>query len=402
MIKKIHHRDTVTQSSEQRLSISSLCLCVSVVGLLALPGCSALLPPRQEVIEKRQEPVSQIAADPALFTQADQAGGADYQVQRGDTLYSLARRHNTTPAKLAGMNNLPPGAGLKLGQRLRVPGDGAAAPVQFASAGEAPVPQAAPRIAVAQAELAPPAPKPVVQTVALTDAQPYTPPQSGRLIPAPRRAQLEPSLDQASVPAVDESVELSAGPALEEEAPAIAEPVTAKPQAPKAVAPKTEAPQQTAEAKPAERVPDPPARAGSGFIRPVEGRTLVGYGKQPGGLNNDGINVAAARGTTVKAADNGVVVYAGNELRGYGNMLLISHAGGWMTAYAHLDSMNVVRGDKVRRGQRIGAVGSTGNVTSPQLHFEIRRGKQPVDPEEQLAASAPQAAVRPPPVGAAR
>jgi murein DD-endopeptidase MepM/ murein hydrolase activator NlpD len=73
-----------------------------------------------------------------------------------------------------------------------------------------------------------------------------------------------------------------------------------------------------------------------------------------------------------------------------------------MTVYAHLDSMGVARGDKIARGQRIGAVGMTGNVTSPQLHFEIRKGKQPVDPEPQLAAGAPQAAARPPPVGAAR
>ena len=137
-------------------------------------------------------------------------------------------------------------------------------------------------------------------------------------------------------------------------------------------------------------------------MRPVEGRTLVGYGKQAGGLRNDGINIAASLGTPVKAADNGVVVYAGNELRGFGNLLLIGHDGGWMTAYAHLDSMGVARGDKIARGQRIGTVGMTGNVTAPQLHFEIRKGKQPVDPEQQLAAGAPQAALRPPPVGAAR
>jgi murein DD-endopeptidase MepM/ murein hydrolase activator NlpD len=149
-------------------------------------------------------------------------------------------------------------------------------------------------------------------------------------------------------------------------------------------------------------VPDPPARSASGFLRPLEGRVLASFGAQPGGLRNDGINIAATRGAPVRAAENGVVVYAGNELRGFGNLLLISHDGGWMTVYAHLDSMGVARGDKIARGQRIGAVGMTGNVTSPQLHFEIRKGKQPVDPEPQLAAGAPQAAARPPPVGAAR
>jgi murein DD-endopeptidase MepM/ murein hydrolase activator NlpD len=87
----------------------------------------------------------------------------------------------------------------------------------------------------------------------------------------------------------------------------------------------------------------------------------------------------------VQAADGGIVAYTGNELRGYGNLILVKHANGWISAYAHCDSILVKRGEKVGRGQLIARVGSTGNVSEPQLHFELRRGQQAVDPREFLA-----------------
>jgi len=111
------------------------------------------------------------------------------------------------------------------------------------------------------------------------------------------------------------------------------------------------------------------------------------YGPKGDGLNNDGINIAAPKGAPVFAAASGVVAYAGNEIRGFGNLLLIQHPGGWMTAYAHNDKLMVKRGDKVTQGQQISAVGATGNVASPQLHFEIRRGKRAVDPLDQLGSA---------------
>ena len=132
-------------------------------------------------------------------------------------------------------------------------------------------------------------------------------------------------------------------------------------------------------------VPRPPPRAGNKFHWPVNGRVILGYGPKADGLHNDGINIKAPRGAPVRAAENGVVAYAGNELRGFGNLVLIKHAGGWVTAYAHTDQILVRRGDKVRRGQTIGRVGSTGNVASPQLHFEVRKGTQAVDPTRLLA-----------------
>ena len=111
---------------------------------------------------------------------------------------------------------------------------------------------------------------------------------------------------------------------------------------------------------------------------------MSSYGALPGGAQNDGINIAAAEGTPVLAADDGEVAYAGNELRGFGNLVLVKHANGWMSAYAHNEKLLVKRQDKVKRGQAIARVGSTGAVGEPQLHFELRKGTRALDPTEYL------------------
>ncbi|MBM3582541.1 MAG: M23 family metallopeptidase, partial [Alphaproteobacteria bacterium] len=104
-------------------------------------------------------------------------------------------------------------------------------------------------------------------------------------------------------------------------------------------------------------------------------------------LRNDGINIAAPKGAPIRAAESGTVAYAGNELRGFGNLLLIRHANGLVTAYAHADEILVKRGDTVSRGQIVARVGNTGGVPSPQLHFEVRQGRRAVDPEPYLGKS---------------
>jgi murein DD-endopeptidase MepM/ murein hydrolase activator NlpD len=131
-------------------------------------------------------------------------------------------------------------------------------------------------------------------------------------------------------------------------------------------------------------VPKPPPLSSRKFLLPVRGRLLSRFGPKGRGLRNDGVNIAAPRGTPVRAAENGIVVYSGNALLGFGNMVLVRHANGYMTAYAHNESISVARGETVRRGQVIATVGSTGNVASPQLHFEIRKGKRAVDPKKFL------------------
>ncbi|WP_167730341.1 LysM peptidoglycan-binding domain-containing M23 family metallopeptidase [Terasakiella sp. SH-1] len=133
-------------------------------------------------------------------------------------------------------------------------------------------------------------------------------------------------------------------------------------------------------------IPKPPPRSSSRFAWPVDGRVISRFGAKRDGLRNDGINIAAKRGAPVKAAENGVVAYSGNELRGFGNMLLIKHSGGWITAYAHNEKLLVKRGQKVKKGQTIANVGSSGGVIRPQLHFEVRRGMNPVNPKKFLGS----------------
>jgi murein DD-endopeptidase MepM/ murein hydrolase activator NlpD len=127
-----------------------------------------------------------------------------------------------------------------------------------------------------------------------------------------------------------------------------------------------------------------PKRASSKFLRPVNGRILSNYGVKKNGLHNDGINISAPKGTPIRAAENGVVVYAGNELKGSGNLVLIRHENQWMTAYAHMDRISIKKGAVVRRGQSIGTVGTTGSVSKPQLHFEVRRGTEAINPKKYL------------------
>ncbi len=130
-----------------------------------------------------------------------------------------------------------------------------------------------------------------------------------------------------------------------------------------------------------------PTGAMPAFRWPVRGRVIAGFGSKPNGTQNDGINLAVPEGTPIKAADDGVVAYAGNELKGYGNLVLIRHSNGFVSAYAHASELMVKRGDTIKRGQVIAHAGQTGNVTSPQLHFEIRKGSTPVDPTQYLGGA---------------
>ena len=136
-------------------------------------------------------------------------------------------------------------------------------------------------------------------------------------------------------------------------------------------------------AKPVGAVSNPPGR--HAFIWPVAGPVLQAYGEDRSGLKNDGINISATKGTQIVASADGEVVYVGDELIGFGNLILIQHAEGYVTAYGHADRTLVREGQKVKQGQAIAEVGSTGLVTEPQVHFELRKGKTPVDPASRVA-----------------
>ncbi|HZB61800.1 MAG TPA: peptidoglycan DD-metalloendopeptidase family protein [Microvirga sp.] len=153
--------------------------------------------------------------------------------------------------------------------------------------------------------------------------------------------------------------------------------VTAQPVQPVAPAP---APQPEAAKAPVAE-PEQTASVSGDFRWPARGRVIAGFGANGG---NEGINIAVPEGTPVKAAEAGTVTYAGSEVKGYGNLVLIRHENGFVSAYAHNGSLSVKRGEQVKRGQVIATSGQTGNVTSPQLHFEIRKGATPVDPLKHL------------------
>jgi len=282
-------------------------------------------------------------------------------VRAGDTLSEIARAYRVDMRQLAAANDIRPPYAIRVGQRLRLPGhsDGSDGTVVAARA-----PQSAPS----------PAPAPVAPAAPgqpwSSDGNLHFPTSRSAVAAAPVGAGLPPV--PVPVPRPSSSVTVaSAAPPLP--------PVAASRSVP----------------SPGTAVLTPAPRAGARFLWPVEGQVIAGFGPVAGGLHNDGINIAAAVGTQIRAAENGVVVYAGNELRGFGNLLLIRHADDWTTAYAHADSLLVRRGDRVTRGQPIATVGQSGNVDQPQVHFEIRRGPRPVDPREQLAPARSSAVATP-------
>lgn len=145
--------------------------------------------------------------------------------------------------------------------------------------------------------------------------------------------------------------------------------------------------QQRKDVKSVVKLSKPPARSGGAFDWPIQGRVISNYGAKKGGLFNDGLNIAAPRGTAIRVSENGVVAYAGDDLKGFGNLVLVKHDGGYVTAYAHMEKMLTKKGQIVSRGETIGTVGSTGSVDSPQLHFEVRKNGKAINPKQYLSGS---------------
>jgi len=259
----------------------------------------------------------------------------DYKVRAGDTLNGVSKLFDVSVSEVARLNNISAPYRLKTGQMLRLPTRQPELTADFAAA---------------------PSSLGVVERVPLSS--PSTNDDPG---------------DQTSVPVKLGSVQVESLP------PPPSQTGGNAPLSPPPVATTQPAATTTAAVDIAPKVP---ARSGSGrFMRPVDGTVISRFGPKDGGLHNDGINIKAPRGAPVRAAENGVVVYAGNELQGYGNLVLIRHADRWMTAYAHMDKILVKKNDVVKTGQSIGTVGSTGAVDSPQLHFEIRRGTEALNPD---------------------
>lgn len=259
------------------------------------------------------------------------SGAATHTVAPGDTLYGIARRYGATVSQMVAINGLSSAESIHVGQTLRLPGAGHAT------------------IAAAQPKSVP-------------GAQPT------------RVASLDPKV---KIPAQPKAEELPMASTVG--APAI----PAVPTVPVIKGGEND----TAKAVAAiDKAADAGSASGTEFRWPVRGRIIAGFGTKPNGEKNDGINLAVPEGTAVKAAEAGTVIYAGNELEGYGNLVLIRHADGWVSAYANNHDLSVQRGDKVRRGETIAHAGMSGAVSSPQVHFELRKGAKPVNPLDYLAS----------------
>jgi murein DD-endopeptidase MepM/ murein hydrolase activator NlpD len=370
---------------------------------LGSPVSSAPLPPPQAAAAVRAPAVAAAAplsgpAAPAVKGWSAQ-GGTAVALGQGESLTTLSNRYGVPEQALRSANGLPAKGQPAAGTRIVIPVYNA---VGAAEAAPAPAAQpAAPAVAQAatsshrmqlvkgaqaasaqpvQAPVKPAAPAPVAAAAPKAAAAPV---KAAAAAPAP--APVKPTV-------------VAAAPV--KAAPAAAAPKAAAQPAPVAAAPAPE-PVKVASAPAAQPVKAPAAPAAEAvdttasvaaatrstgsteFRWPAKGRVIAGFGGKAGG--NDGINIALPEGTPVKAAEGGTVAYAGNELKGYGNLVLIRHPDGWVSAYAHNGDLKVKRGEQVARGQTIATSGQTGNVSSPQLHFELRKGSTPVDPMPHLS-----------------
>jgi murein DD-endopeptidase MepM/ murein hydrolase activator NlpD len=304
-------------------------------------------------------------------------------VKPGETVYGIARQNGVEAAALVKANDIAPPYKILVGQLLILPGQAESAPAAA---------QPASPVEIQRVEQLPPQPG-----AAAVAAQ--GPAAGGAAPPAPMAQQAR-GPQAVSQPQMVSQAESRRGVVAMPLAPPSAAATPAASSAAGPSVPTAGASQPVSDETGAGAMPPsgsklaalPPAEApaiahGSGrFLWPLQGKIISGFGPKEGGLFNDGINIAAAPGTKVVAADDGVVAYAGNEIRGFGNLVLIKHANGWMTAYAHNETLLVKRGEHVTRGQVIARTGSSGSVSTPQLHFEVRKDSHPVDPLKYLAA----------------
>ena len=280
------------------------------------------------------------------------AGGSVHVVESGQTSYSIARQYGTRPGEIAALNGLLLTTAVRIGQRLRIPcrrcRQRRAATGLLHSR----------RIALRRSARRRSRSGNWFQTTAPT-----------------RHRRREPKIRLTSPVDSAESGQLVMNapkiPAMPE--------IPADRQAPSAT--------NAVATADIDNAADPASADGKSFRWPVRGRIISGFGTKPNGEKNDGINLAVPEGTSVKAVEAGTVIYAGNELEGYGNLVLIRHADGWVSAYAHNKDILVKRGDPVRRGQTIAHAGMSGSVAAPQVHFELRKGAKPVNPLDYLAGA---------------
>ncbi|MEM9169957.1 MAG: peptidoglycan DD-metalloendopeptidase family protein [Pseudomonadota bacterium] len=318
----------------------------------------------QRVLVSANDPV---AAPPAPGTTSAWADGARIVVQPGDTVYAISRRTGAGPQAIIGANGLRAPYMLNVGQVLTVPS------VREKVVNTVAAPRAETRPAAArytQPAYVPPAPPP--STAAPTGVYVVRP---GDTLYSIARATGLPVSGVARANGLEPPFTLAVGQRLA--VPAAGQTVVAAP-----------APQPTVRTQTVSYANPAPAMQSraSLFDWPVKGAVIGRYGMGGLGRRNEGVNIAAPVGTPVRAAADGEVVYRGNEVDGYGNLLLIKHADDFVTAYAHNDVLLVRKGQRVTKGQIIAKVGQTGDAVEPQLHFEIRQNLKSIDPLAMLDA----------------
>jgi murein DD-endopeptidase MepM/ murein hydrolase activator NlpD len=346
-------------------------------------GVSSYAPPAQPQLE-----TTSAVAPPRSVAAVRPTGGTKIIVGTSDTLEILAHRYHVTSAEILAANGYKGPRALAPGQQIIIPHPGAVA-------------SAAPAATAVSASPPTVAPKPLAVAAAPAPSSVHFVNRGETLAGIARQNHISVA-ELARANSLDPASPLKLGarltvPGKSVAAAAPAAPAAAVPQAVAAVpvpAPTTKVatagPVQSArlaQANPAseekQEEPARPAETTSAlptFRWPARGKVITTYGAKTNGKSNDGINIAVPEGTPVKAAEDGVVAYAGNELKGYGNLVLVRHSNGYVTAYAHASELMVKRGDTIKRGQVIAKSGQSGEVGSPQLHFEIRKGSSPVDP----------------------
>lgn len=292
------------------------------------------------------------------------AGGTPITVAAGESLTTISDRYGVPANAILSSNGLSSASQVTAGRQITIPVYNASggAGVHIASTPPvAPTPQGKLRFV----EGPKPAPKPAKTAKAGKVEEPKRHLRPHQAATEARRAEAQKTARIEPKPAELQKTAPVAAPA---------------PQPKQEVAAKT----AHAPAKEAEQTGSlpSPSEPSTDFRWPARGRVIAGFGANGG---NEGINIAVPDGTPVKAAEAGVVTYAGSEVKGYGNLVLIKHDNGYVSAYAHNGELNVKRGERVKRGQVVARSGQTGNVTSPQLHFEIRKGQTPIDPVPHLS-----------------
>lgn len=298
-------------------------------------------------------------------------------VRPGQTMYSLARANDLSVSQLARANNIRAPYTLAVGQRLTVPGT--SNPVS-----------PRPTVAVANA----PAPRAQVQSrsqrsgvhVVRPGETLYSLGRAYEMRPHKIAAYNDLSMDRGL--SIGQRVRIPGGGTQSPVANSAPERLPQQTFAARTPDYLDQAPPVTRQREPVMQQETQIERNDnrSGFRWPVRGRVISKFGSKPNNTRNEGINIAVPEGTGVRAAEAGVVAYAGNELKGYGNLVLVRHQNGWVTAYAHNSELMVKRGDAVRRGDVIARAGKTGSVKTPQVHFEVRQGATAVDPMKYLSS----------------